>query len=376
MDNTGLNLVPTGQMNSLEELATRFLGGQQTLPDTSPKFIMAGGKAMGIDESGQNAPEKLIGGLKSLATDYLMQQQIQKRNQFFKGINDVMSSPAPQEDKKNAVRQLIVQHGQDYGLGIKDQIMKDFGGTDEVPLVRVDDDGNPVQTGMVNKNARIVKAGRTSGGKLAPSLQKAKDTRADDLVSLVEDNNVKRDMISEAADALSRIDSGVYGKVRKGMLKNLSPDNPMLGDWQRIKMVLTDAQLLNTAKTKGAISDREMELFADAAANNDLVSSPAVRVVLDKLIKFLDSNETSKIRIYKKLYGEDPTEWEGFSSGVGKVTINTNVPKATATSSNQSMSGMVGVAKGRVKVKAPNGTVGSIPEGQLQDALAQGYKRI
>lgn len=154
---------------------------------------------------------------------------------------------------------------------------------------------------------------------LSPYLQKAKDTRTEKLITTLEENSVKRSMLNDANEALNNIDSGIYGKVRKGMLKNLSPDNPMLGDWQKIKMVLTDAQLLNTAKTKGAISDREMELFADAAANNDLVSSPAVRVVFNKLVKFIDADENAQVKSYERLYGENPKDW-GISSGESKIS--------------------------------------------------------
>jgi hypothetical protein len=89
------------------------------------------------------------------------------------------------------------------------------------------------------------------------------------------------------------------------------PNNPMLGKWQVIKGVLTDAQLMNTAKTKGAISDKEMALFATAAANDDIASLPRMLPVFDKLMAFMDAEEKAKKESFKKIYREDPNEFLG-----------------------------------------------------------------
>ncbi len=89
------------------------------------------------------------------------------------------------------------------------------------------------------------------------------------------------------------------------MNKFTDPNNPLFRDWQKVKMVLTDAQLMYTAKTKGAISDREMELFSKAAANDDIALKPAIIPVLNKMRKFLEAENRTKVRTYQKLYGED-----------------------------------------------------------------------
>jgi hypothetical protein len=125
----------------------------------------------------------------------------------------------------------------------------------------------------------------------------------------VEQNKVKKEQISEAREAIKRIPQGLKGKVITEWKKNFDPNDPMLSDWQKIKVIGTDAQLLNTAKTKGAISDREMELFAKAAANDDLISAQRLTPVLDKLERFIAAEESSLISSYKRIYGEDPESW-------------------------------------------------------------------
>lgn len=146
---------------------------------------------------------------------------------------------------------------------------------------------------------------------LSPTLEKVKQQRTEDLITTVEQNKVKRDMISQAEIAAKNIDTGVYGKIRRGILKGLGSNDPLLGEWQKIKMVLTDAQLLNTAKTKGAISDKEMELFSRAAANDDITSLPAMIPVFNKLKRIMEADEKSKKDTFKKLYDEDPVDFLG-----------------------------------------------------------------
>lgn len=148
-------------------------------------------------------------------------------------------------------------------------------------------------------------------------LQAAQDKRTENFITAVENNNVKRDGILEAQDAMKRISSGFYGKVSRNFLKNLSPDSPILGDWQKIKMVLTDAQLANVAFTKGAISDAEMRLFSDSAANDDLMSIPKIIPVMKKVLNFVNASEKAAAKSYGKIYGEDPYKWTGIESNIG-----------------------------------------------------------
>jgi hypothetical protein len=168
---------------------------------------------------------------------------------------------------------------------------------------------NPITKAKRDLENKITEAKALAQFRPSSARLNAKDKRTEAIFSTVENNKVKREMIDQAIKALPRIKSGFIGKMGRTVFSQFDPNNPELGEWQKIKMVLTDAQLLNTAKTKGAISDQEMELFAAAAANNDLGSAPAIKIVMKKLIRFLEAEETAAKKSYKKIYGEDPGDW-------------------------------------------------------------------
>lgn len=137
-------------------------------------------------------------------------------------------------------------------------------------------------------------------------------------------NSVKKQAIEDAREAAKNITGGLYGQIQRNLLGKFKPNDKQLGEWQKIKMVLTDAQLLNTAKTKGAISDKEMELFAKAAANDDIGSISAMSPVFDRLMSFMEADEKAKINAYKKSYGEDPTQWEEIQPFMSNNGIKNN----------------------------------------------------
>lgn len=145
----------------------------------------------------------------------------------------------------------------------------------------------------------------------SPIYQENKNKRLEKLYGLVEGNKVKKEQITSARDATGRIATGIGGKLQRGWMKFFDSDNPQLQDWQKIKMVLTDATLMNTAKTKGAISDREMELFQKAAADDDVASIAAMKPVFDKLVSSLDADEAASMGSFERMYGEDPREYLG-----------------------------------------------------------------
>lgn len=155
--------------------------------------------------------------------------------------------------------------------------------------------------------AYLSKAG--SGQQLTPARQMQKDKRTESIFSQLEGNAVKRQQLASAEEVLPKIPTGLGGRLKVMGAKMFNPNDPMLGDWQKLKSVLTDAQLLNTAKTKGAISDREMALFAEAAANDDIVSIERVKPVIEKLKAFLDADESAALGSYRKIYNEDPEQW-------------------------------------------------------------------
>lgn len=116
-------------LQTLQDLATLISMNQQAnaQQDTGPKMIVAGGRVMGRDVSQPSGMQNAMTSLGSLATNFIRMQQLQKRNQFFSEANKVMGSAVDVEEKKNLMRQLIMQHnGDDYGLGIKDALWKDM----------------------------------------------------------------------------------------------------------------------------------------------------------------------------------------------------------------------------------------------------------
>jgi hypothetical protein len=104
--------------------------------------------------------------------------------------------------------------------------------------------------------------------------------------------------------------------LKRGWEKNVNPEAPELQDWQIVKSVLMDEQLMQTAKTKGAISDVEMAMFAEAVANDDLISMKRVLPVLRRALRRINADETSKVKAYKQSHGEDPYSWQDLQSNI------------------------------------------------------------
>lgn len=149
----------------------------------------------------------------------------------------------------------------------------------------------------------------TKPGTPSASRLNAKDKRTEELFGMFETNSVKRDMIDKAKTSLPNVPQGLIGKGQMWWMKNFDPNNATLTDWQNVKAVLTDAQLMKTAMTKGAISDKEMGLLGQAAANDDVQSVARMKPVIDRLSSFLDADEDAALGGYKRMYGEDPGQW-------------------------------------------------------------------
>ena len=153
--------------------------------------------------------------------------------------------------------------------------------------------------------------------KMGQARLNAKDKRTAELFDTVENANTQRESISSAIESAKKITGGVYGKIGRGWAKNLDPNHPGLEDWQKIKIVLLDATLMNLARTKGAVSDAEMREFQTAAANDDITSLPRMMPVFKKIMNVVNNSEVSKTKTYKQAYGEDPTTWEEYKSNIG-----------------------------------------------------------
>lgn len=162
---------------------------------------------------------------------------------------------------------------------------------------------------------------------LTPSQRKLKDQNVKDYLSTAKTNAVKRQMINDVSSIIDEIPQGKLGSFSVGMM-GLKGTDPMLEKIQKVKMVLTDAQLLNTAKTKGAISDKEMQLFADAAANNDF-SAKRIKPVLKKLLDFMEADESAMRDSFIINYGEDPAEYLTMGGMLGKDNGTPQQPQPT-----------------------------------------------
>ncbi len=119
-------------------------------------------------------------------------------------------------------------------------------------------------------------------------------------------NNSNRKFIKEATPLIDNLPSGLPGRIKLGFMKQFNANSPVLGDWQKIKSILTDTTLLQSMKTKGAISDREMDEFKQAAANDNLISKSRIKAAFERYKQILDAEDTGKIDAYYKSFGEDP----------------------------------------------------------------------
>ena len=147
----------------------------------------------------------------------------------------------------------------------------------------------------------------------SPTLEKFRQQRGIEINKEIEQNKVTKDSIAAALDAATKITPGRAGKIKRGIMKEFDANNPELGEWQKVKSVLTDAQLMSSLALKGAISDVENKWLAEAAANDDFASLPAIQVVLDRAVRKLDASEKGLTEAYRNDYGEDP--YESDSSG-------------------------------------------------------------
>lgn len=151
------------------------------------------------------------------------------------------------------------------------------------------------------------KSGREDNLSIAERIAKNKRTEA--LFDQYEENKKNKSKILNVRTALNKVPTGLIGSIQTKFSKSFNENSPVMRDWQSIKSLLTDAQLQRVAKTKGAVSDREMDLFATAAANDDLMSISRMGYILDEMENAIESSQNAKINSYKTIYNEDPMEF-------------------------------------------------------------------
>lgn len=144
---------------------------------------------------------------------------------------------------------------------------------------------------------------------MSPSRLNQKDKRTTELFQQIERNKARKQQIQRAKKALPTIPTGIGGQALMFGKKTFGSKDPMLKEWQNLKSLLTDSTLLQTANTKGAISDQEMELFREAAANDKVSNEPMMQEALQHLYNYIDAEERALTSSYKHNYGEDPMEW-------------------------------------------------------------------
>lgn len=151
-----------------------------------------------------------------------------------------------------------------------------------------------------------------------------KDKRTTELFQQIERNKTRKEAIQRAKTTLPNIPTGIGGQIELKAKSFFGSKDPMLKDWQNLKSLLTDSTLMQTANTKGAISDQEMALFKEAAANDKISNTPMMQEALDHLYKYIDTEERALVNSYKHNYGEDPMKWEEMSNPLMQGIQNTS----------------------------------------------------
>lgn len=140
-------------------------------------------------------------------------------------------------------------------------------------------------------------------GTASANRLKNKDTA--DLATALNKSDYTESTIQSALNSVNKLPKGIVGKISIETLRRTDPNNPIIGEWQNIKSILGNNQLLYTAMTKGAISDREMEAFQKMAANDDFNSLPGVSASLNRLREFVANETKSKADAYRLNYGDE-----------------------------------------------------------------------
>lgn len=168
--------------------------------------------------------------------------------------------------------------------------------------------------------------------KKSPIIQKQQIKDTNDLAAIVKKNEETSKYIDEALEATDKIPQGKAGQINIGYQKMFNPKNPILGEWQKIKSVLSDLQLGKLQFTKGAISDREMDFFSKAVANDEIMSAPKIKLILNRAKEAILEDTENKKRVYIKNYEEDPDEFLYSKKGVGNASQQTQKKTITLPS--------------------------------------------
>lgn len=144
---------------------------------------------------------------------------------------------------------------------------------------------------------------------LPASIETRKQKAVEGLYDTVNQANTKYNQIQQGESAAQRLPQGFLGGAQIKWMNFIGSKDPSLADWQNLKSLLTNAQLQYTAKTKGAISDREMALFSQAAANDDIPNVMRQTKVLQAFKRAVFADQEAKLNSFKRSFNEDPRTW-------------------------------------------------------------------
>lgn len=186
------------------------------------------------------------------------------------------------------------------------------------------------RSALADKTLAAKTSASASGG-LPASLQKEKDKRTEKFITQFKSGQLAKTRFADAKLALDKFPTGLKGRATMRIKEIFQPNDPALAEWQKVKRVLTDAQLMNTAKTKGAISDKEMELFMKAAANDEIMSPAKIKLIMGALEDDIDTSLDASRVTYKNLYSEDPYTFVAESNQPAPAQNTNRMPLVPAS---------------------------------------------
>lgn len=244
----------------------------------------------GMGQPSLNIPFSPQGGIKTLSPQELMRQ-------------NAMNGVTPQMQQQPTMNQTSQRYADPLGS----------------LSAQIEDEYDPIQGDYTTRGKLLLEKykselKKSEKGELPASLQKAKDARTENLILTAEKLPMEIDYINQAKSFLKELPlQGRAGMIDIKRMQEVDPQNEILGKWQILKGVLTEATLDYVSKTKGAVSDKETMLFLQSVGNDDLISVARLTPVLDKILKSKIVGAKAQSETYKKLYGEDPSGFVDLS---------------------------------------------------------------
>ena len=163
-----------------------------------------------------------------------------------------------------------------------------------------------------DENGKITKVAEVKPESSTERIFKRKEL--DELAAEAENTRQQSGLVENAIPAIQNIDRGFVANAKRSWNKFFGQDNPDLADWQSLKSILTGIQLDMSDRTKGAISDREMETFQKAVANDDFATAMQQTKVLNAYYNKIHGRLDSKMSAYEDMFNEDPRQFRSMQN--------------------------------------------------------------